>query len=61
MGFINSELDELQCPEQIRAKIKLAVDELSEIYVIMLMIPPRAPSRYVWKANRIHWLLKYPL
>lgn len=28
MGFINSELDELQCPEQIRAKIKLAVDEL---------------------------------
>lgn len=28
MGFINSELDELGCPERIRAQIKLAVDEL---------------------------------
>ena len=28
MGFINSELDELKCPERIRAQIKLAIDEL---------------------------------
>ncbi len=28
MGFINSELDELGCPERIRAQIKLAIDEL---------------------------------
>ena len=28
MEFINSELDDLLCPEQIRAKIKLAIDEL---------------------------------
>ena len=28
MEFINSELDDLHCPEQIRAKIKLAIDEL---------------------------------